>query len=825
MFAVIALAVVGLSAAVAPAAPPATAADFSQFRPGNIISDEVFFNSGAMTEAQIQSFLVSKVPVCATGASCLMNTTQTTFSRPADAMCSAYAGAANEPVARIIYKVAQACGINPQVILVTLQKEQGLVTKSSPGLGSWQWAMGYAWPDTAPCDTEFAWFYNQVYKGTWQLKRYGNPPGTSNYFTWYPVGGYANVAYHPDTGRCGYGSVYIENKATAALYYYTPYQPNAAALAAGYGASSNTCSSYGNRNFYSYFTDWFGPTYAQGPARIAEKHAALGGATGPLGAPTSGYIDISANGGGVGQAFAGGSIYWSSPRGAWAVTGPFRDLYFTKNGSAGPWGWPASDRVSLAGGEAQAFQFASLFAKAGQQPRLVSGDIRTRYFRDGGAVGILGWPTTDESPLVGIAGTRQSFDGGVILSRPASTIALIGDIGTYYGTGSNATQLGWPASEPITIASGVAQVFANGSVYSSTAGTFTVAEPVRSYYFALGGSLGTLGWPTGEASCVSTTCSQAFHKGTAYVAGGVGRIGLPEIEAVAATKAAELGARTSTLLRIAVNGGGYGQVYATGSIFSSSAGAWAVYGPIRAYYFGIGGAAGSLGWPAGDTVCAAGVCSQPFQGGAIYWTAGAGAWIGIPAIETYAAAHTAALGARSSGVIRIAANGGGFGQAYVLGSVYSSSAGTWAVVSNIRSYYFALGGAAGTLQWPTADATCAAGVCSQPFQGGAIYWSSLTGARVALPAIEDYAVAHPEVGSRTSGLLTISGNGGGFGQAYSAASVYSSSAGTWAVSGGIRTKYFGLGGSSGSVGWPTADAVCSAGTCTQAFQRGSLSSS
>ncbi|MEQ1737583.1 MAG: hypothetical protein ABL886_14410, partial [Rhodoglobus sp.] len=213
-----------------------------------------------------------------------------------------------------------------------------------------------------------------------------------------------------------------------------------------------------------------------------------------------------------------------------------------------------------------------------------------------------------------------------------------------------------------------------------------------------------------------------------------------------------------------------------------------------------------------------------FQGGAIYWSASAGAWFGLPAIETYAAAHLAELGARQSGVIRIAANGGGFGQAFSLGSVYSSSRGTWAVLSAIRTHYFALGGSAGTLGWPTADAVCAAGACSQTFQGGAIYWSASTGARVGLPAIEAYAAAHPELGTRSTGLLTIPANGGGFGQSYSLGSVYSSTAGTWAVAGGIRSKYFALGGAAGSLGWPTADAVCSAGTCTQAFQRGTLAS-
>ena len=51
--------------------------------------------------------------------------------------------------------------------------------------------------------------------------------------------------------------MYIENKATALLYIYTPYQPNTAALAAGAG-EGDSCSAYGNRNFSIIYTGWFG---------------------------------------------------------------------------------------------------------------------------------------------------------------------------------------------------------------------------------------------------------------------------------------------------------------------------------------------------------------------------------------------------------------------------------------------------------------------------------------------------------------------------------------------------------------------------------------
>lgn len=247
---------------MAPAAASATAngvvkaADLSQFQPGNIISDAAFFHSGAMTETQIQQFLDSKLSRCAAGYTCLKDYYDTTRVTAADAMCGAYAGGARERASTIIYKVAQACGINPQVILVMLQKEQGLVLSSAPSTYNYRAAMGQGCPDTAACDARYYGFFNQVYGGAWQLKRYANPPGTSQYFTWYAPGKTWNVLYHPNR-NCGSSPVLIQNQATANLYYYTPYQPNAAALRAGYGEGDG-CSSYGNRNFYNYFNDWFG---------------------------------------------------------------------------------------------------------------------------------------------------------------------------------------------------------------------------------------------------------------------------------------------------------------------------------------------------------------------------------------------------------------------------------------------------------------------------------------------------------------------------------------------------------------------------------------
>ena len=66
----------------------------------------------------------------------------------------------------------------------------------------------------------------------------------------------AAVQFSPQMA-CGAEVVNIRNPATAALYNYTPYQPNAAARANPRG-QGDACSSYGNRNFWVFFTEWFG---------------------------------------------------------------------------------------------------------------------------------------------------------------------------------------------------------------------------------------------------------------------------------------------------------------------------------------------------------------------------------------------------------------------------------------------------------------------------------------------------------------------------------------------------------------------------------------
>ncbi|MDB5175749.1 MAG: hemagglutinin-related protein [Candidatus Saccharibacteria bacterium] len=227
----------------------------NEFSAGNIIDDAIFFNSSSMSVDQIQNFLNAKVPSCRSGYTCLKNYTQDTQTRAAETqLCAQYDGGTKSS-AQIIFDVSKACGVNPQVLLVLLQKEQSLVTDTWPEDIQYRSATGFGCPDTAPCDAEYYGFFNQVYNAARIYKRYARDANQYNYRS----GRNNNILYNPNSS-CGSSSVYLQNQATAGLYTYTPYQPNLAALNNLYGTGDG-CSAYGNRNFWRMFNDWFGSTH------------------------------------------------------------------------------------------------------------------------------------------------------------------------------------------------------------------------------------------------------------------------------------------------------------------------------------------------------------------------------------------------------------------------------------------------------------------------------------------------------------------------------------------------------------------------------------
>ena len=236
---------------------PAAAINGSMFDPGLIISDSVFYDFGAMSVKEVQRFLDSQVSGCspANTPGCLKDFRMDTPAvAESPGRCAAMPAKTNVSAAEVIVDVAKACGINPRVILVKLEKEQSLVTMSNPSQTRMDRALGYNCPDTAPCAVTTLGLFNQIYKGAGQLNYYSNPAGP---FTWLQPGRQVTIGYQANRPSCGSQSFVLQNKATAALYYYTPYVPNQAALDNLYGLG-DSCSAYGNRNFWRLWHDWFG---------------------------------------------------------------------------------------------------------------------------------------------------------------------------------------------------------------------------------------------------------------------------------------------------------------------------------------------------------------------------------------------------------------------------------------------------------------------------------------------------------------------------------------------------------------------------------------
>ena len=651
------------------------------FDPENIISDALFYDGNAMSAAEIQAFLDAKVGSCDNG-NCLNVLTTGISSRDAwysavtgDLVCAAIQGGTMW-VSDLIYRVQVACGISAKAILVTLQKEQGLVTSSAPSDWNLRAAMGASCPDTEPCDPAYAGVGPQILKGVQQLKiykagRFAKQPGI-NY-----------IGYSPDSS-CGGTNLNIRNYATAALYNYTPYQPNAASLAAGWGLGDG-CSSYGNRNFYNYYTSWFGSTQldmSAARATITARWAAIGGSGGVLG-PATGDVTCGTRGGGCYQNFRSGAISWSSSAGAWETYGGIRARWQALGFENGVLGYPVTPPVcgTKDGGCYQNFQSGAISWTPATGSWETYGDLRSRWAALGFEAGVLGYPVGGVTCGTADSGCYQNFQRGAVTWTPQ-----VGAWETYGGirakwrsTGFESGVLGYPIGAPVAAGSGVYQAFQNGAIgWTGPSGAFASTGEIGARWLFLDASGGTLGSPTSDVTCRTT------------------------------------------------NGGCY-QNFDNGAISSTAAtGAWETYGDIRARWRATGFEDGALGYPVGAPVCGTKDrgCYQNFQNGAISWTATTGAW------ETYGdiRARWRATGFEDGvlgypvGAPVCGTKDRGCYQNFQNGAIsWTATTGAWETYGDIRAYWKAQNFESGSLGYPkSAPSRDAQGVLSQVFQGGTV---------------------------------------------------------------------------------------------------------
>ncbi len=440
------------------------AADMSKFNPGNIMSDAVMSNKDSMSVQQIQAFLNSK-NAC--------NNTNTYMAswyphlqytiRDGKFVCMAQDTFNGKSAAQIIWQVGQDYNINPQFLIVLLEKEQGLVTDTWPNHVQYRSATGFGCPDTAACDSKYFGLENQLVNAA-NLFRTVLNGGWSNY----PVG-WTYVQYNPNAS-CGGKVINIQNRATSALYRYTPYQPNQSALNAGYGLG-DSCGAYGNRNTWALFSDWFGDTINLPVIpEVQKRYDELGGAGGALGPrQENGFCNNSRTV--CWQRFTRGYLFYGEGVGAWESKGAIRDRWGEIGYQNGPLGLPTGpENASPNGVFWQEYQNGFIVGSGATGFWEMRGGVKDRWNTLGGQSSSIGMPI---SPVTifpnGVS--WQEFKNGFIIGNPTTKYwESKGAIRTHWASiGYQNGKAGWPVGPELYDPESKiwSQQYQNGHIYYS----------------------------------------------------------------------------------------------------------------------------------------------------------------------------------------------------------------------------------------------------------------------------------------------------------------------------------------------------------------------
>ncbi|NCU44053.1 hypothetical protein EOM71_00030 [Candidatus Falkowbacteria bacterium] len=218
-------------------------AQAADFNPNLIITDQEIMNSAAMNLEEIQSFLENRNSFLATyrttdyygvvrsAAEIIYNAAVNSYD------CSGVDVNNPQDIEEAKIKCVKV-SVNPRFLLVLLQKEQSLVDGKSPRQSQLDWAVGYGCPDNAACGERWRGFGKQVNSAALQFYDYMVNP---RYYK-YQVGQAYTVT---NTGRDPM-IITPANRATAALYNYTPHVYN------------------GNYNFWNIWQRYFTQVYPDG---------------------------------------------------------------------------------------------------------------------------------------------------------------------------------------------------------------------------------------------------------------------------------------------------------------------------------------------------------------------------------------------------------------------------------------------------------------------------------------------------------------------------------------------------------------------------------
>ncbi|WP_432520830.1 CAP domain-containing protein [Kineococcus sp. SYSU DK006] len=273
-------------------------------------------------------------------------------------------------------------------------------------------------------------------------------------------------------------------------------------------------------------------SYAGVPVKgaLLGAYTAAGANTGPLGLPMAREVGPLA-GGGFGQHFAGGSVYWSPATGAQLVRGAIRERWQSL-GWEGSWlGYPAAAELAVRGGVVQRFQGGAVYWSPATGAHALRGAVLERYAATGWENGPLGFPTTSTTALP--AGSYAHFQNGSIYSSAAGTRVVAGAVRDAWARAGWENGAGYPTSDAFggLVGGGSGQHFTGGSIYTSPAsGTHLVPAAVREAWAARGWEAGALGYPVSGARAVAGGVRQDFLGGSVTVASGKAAVVLNRVE-------------------------------------------------------------------------------------------------------------------------------------------------------------------------------------------------------------------------------------------------------------------------------------------------------
>jgi hypothetical protein len=260
---------------------------------------------------------------------------------------------------------------------------------------------------------------------------------------------------------------------------------------------------------------------------IGAHYQQMGGSRGSgLSDPVTPVYDIP--GGGKGQDFVNGSIYWSAQTGAWSVRGTILAHYKALGGPTGPLGYPITDELATPDGLGRYNHFsradgASIYWTPQTNAWAIQGSIRAKWASMGWENSVLGYPITDETVTPDGIGRYNHFSrvtGSIYWSAVSGAHSIQGSIRAKWASmGWENSVLGYPTTDETATPDGIGRYNhfsrANGSIYFSPgSGAHAIYGAIAQKWASLGWELGRLGYPTTDEYGVSGGRRNDFQHGT-----------------------------------------------------------------------------------------------------------------------------------------------------------------------------------------------------------------------------------------------------------------------------------------------------------------------